>query len=220
MIYHSNNLFLQWWQGRCHRGWETPFSLLLSPVWSDRLGEEHKSGREGNGRHWSCQNLPSLLTFLPGFLEMTDSSTRFLSLLGGEGGAEWQQHERVARERKQLQSWCDNWGLQRFHPRWRSRVAVAWLQMPFSGESRAWMTFLVSGLFNLCEGGKTPKEGLEGMKIRLMLGPLWFGKFWVITTSNKPSPVTVFSLFYAKHRAAKGQWPAQLPYSSFVSPSH
>lgn len=82
------------------------------------------------------------------------------------------------------------------------------------------MAVLVSGRFNLCEGEKTPKEGLKGMKIRLMFGLLRLGKFWAVTPSNKPSPITVFSLFYAKHRAAKGQWPVQLLYSSFVSPSH
>lgn len=85
MISHSNNLFLQWWQGRCHGGWKTPSSFLLSPVWSDRLGEEHKSGRDGNGRHRSCQN-PPLLTFLPGFLKMTGSSTLLFKPFNGR---EW-----------------------------------------------------------------------------------------------------------------------------------
>lgn len=64
-------------------GWKTPSSLLLSPVWSDRLGEEHKSGRVGNGRHQSCQN-PPLLIFLPGFLEMTHSSNPFVWAFQGE----------------------------------------------------------------------------------------------------------------------------------------
>lgn len=39
------------------------------------------------------------------------------------------------------------------------------------------MAVLVSGLFNLCEREKTPKEELEGMKISLMLGLLQLGKF-------------------------------------------
>lgn len=89
MISHSNNLFLQWWQGRCHGGEKTRSSLSLSPVWSDRPGEEHKSGRDGNGRHRSCQNPPPpLLTSLPGFLEMTGSSTLFFEPFK-ERGWDW-----------------------------------------------------------------------------------------------------------------------------------
>lgn len=81
MISLSNNLFLQWWQGRCHQGWKTP---LLSPVWSDRLGEEHRSGRDRNGRHQSCQN-PLLLIILPGFWDMTGSPTLLFQLFRGRG---------------------------------------------------------------------------------------------------------------------------------------
>lgn len=59
------------------------------------------------------------------------------------------------------------------------------------------------------------------MKIRLVFGLLWLRRFWVITTSNNTAkPCHCFvSLFYAKHRAARDQWPVQLLYSSFVSPS-
>lgn len=60
------------------------------------------------------------------------------------------------------------------------------------------------------------------MKIRLMFGLLWLRRFWAITTSNNTAkPCHCFlSLFSAKHRAARDQWPVQLIYSSFVSPSH
>lgn len=54
---------------------------------------------------------------------------------------------------------------------------MPWLNVLLWGESRAWVAALLSGLFNLCDREKAPKEGLEGMKIRVMLGLLQLGKF-------------------------------------------
>lgn len=84
------------------------------------------------------------------------------------------------------------------------------------------MAALVYGLFNLSKGGKDSKEGQKGMKIILMFGLLWLRRFGAIITSNNTAkPCHCFlSLFCAKHREAREQWPVQLLYSSFVSPSH
>lgn len=57
------------------------------------------------------------------------------------------------------------------------------------------MAVLVSGLFNLCEGEKTPKESLEGMKIRLMFGLLRLGNSELLQHRISQT-LSLFSLYF------------------------
>lgn len=65
------------------------------------------------------------------------------------------------------------------------------------------------------------QEKTKRNEIRLMFGLLHLRRFWAITSINTAKPCHSFlSLFHAKHRAARDQWPVQLLCSSFVSPPH